>query len=69
MKVGFLVGLGIVILLVVWQGVATVADRLAAAGWGILLVLLFILPDLILSTASWRLLFAPGRAPRFADTA
>ncbi len=69
MRVGFLIGLGIVILLVAWQGVATIADRLAAAGWGILLVSLFIPPDLILRTASWRLLFAPGRTPRFADTA
>ena len=69
MRVGFLIGLGIVILLVAWQGVATIADRLAAAGWGILLVALFIPPDLILRTASWRLLFAPGRTPRFADTA
>jgi putative membrane protein len=68
MRVGFLIGLGIVILLVAWQGVATIADRLAAAGWGILLVALFIPPDLILRTASWRLLFAPGRRPRFADT-
>ena len=69
MRVGFFIGLGIVILLVAWQGVATVADRLAAAGWGILLVSLFIPPDLVLRTASWRLLFAPGRMPRFADTA
>jgi putative membrane protein len=68
MRVGFLIGLGIVILLVAWQGVASIADRLAAAGWGILLVALFIPPDLILRTASWRLLFAPGRTPRFADT-
>jgi putative membrane protein len=69
MRLGFLVGLGIVILLVAWQGVATVADRLAGAGWGIFLVALFIPPDLLLRTASWQLLFAPGRAPRFADTA
>ncbi len=69
MRVGFLVGLGIIILLVAWQGVTTVADRLAAAGWGILLVSLFIPPDLILRTVSWRLLFTPGRTPRFADTA
>ncbi len=68
MRVGFLIGLGVVIALVAWQGVATIADRLAVAGWGILLVALFIPPDLILRTASWRLLFAPGRTPRFADT-
>ncbi len=69
MRVGFVIGLGIVIALVVWQGVATVADRLAAAGWGMVLVSLFIPPDLILRAASWRLLFAPGRTPRFSDTA
>jgi putative membrane protein len=68
MRVGFLLGLGIVILLVGWQGVATIADRLADAGWGILLVALFIPPDLILRAASFQLLFAPGRTPRFADT-
>ena len=69
MRVGFLIGLGIVITLVAWQGVATVADRLVGAGWGILLVALFIPPDLTLRTASWRLLFAPGRTPGLADTA
>jgi putative membrane protein len=68
MRVGFLVGLGIVILLVGWQGVTTVADRLAGAGWGILLVALFIPPDLILRAAALQLLFLPGRTPRFADT-
>lgn len=69
MRVGFLIGLGLVILLVAWQGFAAVGDRLADAGWAILLVALFIPPDLLLRTASWQLLFAPGRAPRFVDTA
>ncbi len=69
MRVGFLVGLGIVILLVAWQGVATIVDRLAGAGWSIMLVALFIPPDLILRATSFQLLFAPGRAPLFADTA
>ncbi len=68
MRVGFVIGLGVVIVLVAWQGVATIADRLAVAGWGILLVALFIPPDLILRTASWRLLFAPGRTHRFIDS-
>jgi uncharacterized membrane protein YbhN (UPF0104 family) len=53
MRVGFLIGLGIVILLVAWQGVATIAGRLAAAGWGILLVSLFIPPDLMLGIAGF----------------
>lgn len=68
MRVGFLVGLGIVILLVGWQGAATIAERLADAGWAILLVALFIPPDLVLRAASFHLLFLPGRRPRFADT-
>ena len=37
--------------------------------WGILLVALFIPPDLVLRTLSWRLLFTPGRTPSFANTA
>ncbi|NKB57380.1 MAG: TIGR00374 family protein [Alphaproteobacteria bacterium] len=69
MRVGLLIGLAIVILLVGWQGVTTMADRLAGAGWAILLVALFIPPDLILRAASFQLLFLRGRAPRFADTA
>jgi putative membrane protein len=69
MRVGFLVGLGIVILLVGWQGVASIIDWLAGAGWGLLLVALFIPPDLVLRTASMQFLFMPGRKPRFADTA
>lgn len=69
MRVGLLIGLGIVILLVGWQGVATIADRFADAGWSIMLVALFIPPDLVLRAASFQLLFAPGRAPRFANTA
>lgn len=69
MRVGFLVGLGIVILLVGWQGTTIVTDRLAGAGWGILLVALFIPPDLVLRAASLQLLFVPGQTPRFADTA
>lgn len=68
MRVGLLIGLAVVILLVGWQGVETIADRLGGAGWAILLVALFIPPDLILRAASFQLLFAPGRAPRFAVT-
>ena len=68
MKIGFLVGLGIIVLLVIWQGVATIADRLADAGWAILLVALFIPPNLILSAASYQMLFPHDRRPRFADT-
>lgn len=69
MKVGFLIGLGIVIFLVGWQGVAVIGDRMVDAGWGMLLVALFIPPDLFLRVLSFQLLFIQGRAPRLADTA
>ena len=69
MRIGFLIGLGLVVLLVVWQGVATIVDRLADAGWAILLVALFIPPNLILSAASYQMLFPRHRRPRFVDTA
>ena len=63
--IALLVGLAIVIGLVIWQGVATVAAAFAAAGIAIVLLAPVYLPHLILGTVSWRLLFAPGRAPRF----
>lgn len=68
MRLGFLIGLGIVILLIGWQGATTIADRLGEAGWSILLVALFIPPDLALRAASFHLLFPRHRTPRFADT-
>lgn len=69
MKVGFLIGLGIVIVLVGWQGFAVIGDRMAGAGWGIFLIALFIPPDLLLRVLSFQLLFTRGRAPRIANTA
>ncbi|MEX2450679.1 MAG: lysylphosphatidylglycerol synthase domain-containing protein [Rhodospirillales bacterium] len=68
MKLGLLAGLAIVIALVLWQGVADLIDILAGAGWGILLVSLFIPPDLLLRSASLQVLFTPNRSPRYKDT-
>ncbi len=67
MRIGLIIGLGAVIALVVWQGVAAIFDILAGAGWGILLVALFIPPDMLLRVASFQLLFPPDRRPRLAD--
>ena len=64
---GLVGGLAAVALLVAWQGFATVAGILAAAGWGLLLLPIAWLPNLLCGAASWRMLFAPGRAPRFMD--
>jgi putative membrane protein len=63
--IGFLVGLAALTAMVAWQGAATVAAGLASAGWGVLLLVVVYVPHLLLSTASWRLLFAAGRGPRF----
>lgn len=63
--VALVAGLVAVCLLVVWQGIDTVASLLAQARWTLLLVSVFALPSLLLAAASWRLLFPPGHAPRF----
>lgn len=64
--IGLLAGLAIAGMLVAWQGAEEVASLLASTGWSLLLVAGFAAPNLLLSTASWRLLFPPGQAPRFA---
>ena len=68
MRLGFLVGLAIVVALVAWQGVSTILERLADGGWAIFLVALFIPPNLIFSAASYQFLFPRGKRPRFLDT-
>lgn len=63
--IGLLVGLVVVTLLVMWQGVAAIAGRFTAANWSLLAVAVFALPEIFFSAASWGQLFLPGRAPRF----
>ncbi len=55
-----LVGLAIATGVIVWSGWAQVAQALAQAGWGILLVSLFHAVPLAISSAGWRVL-APGK--------
>ena len=64
--IGLLAGLAAVGLLVAWQGVDTVAGLLGEAGWGVLLVCFFTVPDQAAGAEAWRRLFPPGRRPRFA---
>lgn len=63
--IGLFVGLAIAALLVAWQGAGAVVALLASTGWKLLVLAGFAAPNLLLSTASWRLLFPPGHAPRF----
>jgi putative membrane protein len=65
--IGFLAGLVLVVFLVAWQGLDAVAAILASIGWGILLLPFAWFPHLVLSAASWAMLFLPGRAPALAQ--
>ena len=61
--IAIFVGLVAVCLLVIWQGLETVAGLLAEGGWPILLVCLFALPDQGASAAAWRVLFPVSARP------
>ncbi len=65
---GLFAGLIAIAVLVAWQGFGNVAGVLATLGWAVLLLPLMWLPQLCLNGASWRLLFAPGRAPDLAGS-
>ena len=58
-------GLGAVVALVAWLGFGTVAVAFAELGWGILLMVPFYALCLLVSTASWRMIFVSGQAPNF----
>lgn len=64
---GLLLGIGLLLALMIWQGFGTVLGLLLETGWVLLLLPLVWLPMLLPATASWRLLFLPGRAPRFGQ--
>ena len=53
--------------LVAWQGIGEVSDIILASGWPILLVPLAWCPTVVFGTMSWRLVFAPDKAPIFKD--
>ena len=63
--VALVLGAGALALLVAWHGLAEIAALMAAAGWPLLTLAFFAVPELGLSAASWRLLFLPGRRPPF----
>jgi len=61
---GLLAGLALLSALLTWQGVTPVATRLAEAGWSLLLICLFALPEHLLNAEGWRRLFPRERRPR-----
>jgi len=62
---GLLAGLTAAILLIAWQGVATVGTALVSLGASVLLLPLAFLPSLVLVTLSWHRLFLAPPRPRF----
>lgn len=54
-----LVGLTMLIVLLAWQGFSAVADALATAGWGLLVVTVFHLIPMLVNTVAWQHLFQP----------
>jgi putative membrane protein len=65
---GLFIGVAMAVALVAWQGVTHVASVLASSDWKLVLVAAFAVPQLLLSAASWQLLFPPQGAPRFGLT-
>jgi putative membrane protein len=65
--IGLVLGVGVMIGLVAWQGIGEVSDIILASGWPILLVPLAWCPTVVFGTMSWHLVFPPGKAPIFKD--
>ena len=63
--VSVLVGLG----LLAWQGLGPILALLAGAGWGLIAICVFALPELALAAGGWRLLFPRALRPSWADSA
>lgn len=60
---GLALGLGVLIAVLAWQGLAIVAAGLAEAGWQLLWLPVYFLFPLALAAASWQALFPPGVGP------
>lgn len=66
--IGLILGLVIAVVLVTLHGYEAVTRDLASLGWGVALLPLAFLPDILCAALSWRMLFRPGRAPGLATT-
>lgn len=62
---GFLAGLALFTTLIAYEGLAQVASTLAAAGWGLVIVVLFHLVPMVADTLGWRVLLDRTQRPRF----
>ena len=64
--ISVLIGLAVLITLVVMNGAAGIEAGIAAAGWGIVAVILMHLPQVLLSALGWRAVIAVSRLPSTA---
>ncbi|MHA1536584.1 MAG: flippase-like domain-containing protein [Alphaproteobacteria bacterium] len=55
--------------LIAWQGAGEIGAIIVRGGWAMLLLALFVIPQVVLFTISWRFLFPAGRAPGFTRAA
>ena len=61
--IAWLVGIAIVVGLVIWSGISSIAQATASVGWGILLVLAVRLVTVSIAGAGWQLLFPAKNHP------
>lgn len=66
--IGLLTGLAIIGGLAIWQGMERVMDLLSQAGLAMLWLSLFAVPEQVLNSEAWRLLFPSGRRPGMVRT-
>ena len=64
--IAWLAGIAIVIGLVIWSGIGSIAQAIASVGWGILLVLVVRLITVSVAGTGWHLLFPAPQQPSLA---
>lgn len=64
-----LIGLAGLTGLIAWQGVGEIGNLIAKGGFAMLLLALFVVPQVGLFTTAWRFLFPAGQAPPFTRAA
>jgi putative membrane protein len=65
--IGLTLGLGLLAGLIIWQGLADIAERIAGGGWAMLWVCAFAVPEAMLGAAAWRVLLIGKPLPPLRD--
>jgi putative membrane protein len=66
--IGLALGIAILVLLLIWQGLVPVIEILLDTGWKLLWLPLVWLPGLLMTGLAWRLLFPPLKRPGYGHT-